>query len=473
MLTVLLVILPLFFSLIAFSLRQEKVIRLFTLLASLLVFGIAVAALVRFATNCHCELLYVANWSPSPGVSLKFGMDGLNIWMVMLTAFLLPLIILSTYNRNFSNPSAFYGLILLMESALIGIFTTFDGLVFYIFWELALIPAWFICALWGGEDRIRITFKFFSYTFTGSLMMLAGLIWFYLRTPVPHSFDFQHLYRAILTSQERHWIFAAFLIAFAIKIPAFPFHTWQPDTYTQSPAAGTMLLGGLMAKMGLYGVLRLLIPVSQGILEGWRDPVIIMAITGIVYASLIAITQDDLKRLVAYSSIAHASLILAGLMTVSMQTLKGGVFQMVAHGVNITGLFIMIDFMERRTGKRSIASFGGIAQKAPRFAILFMILLLGSIAFPLTNGFAGEFLLLLGLFAYDPIFGSIAALTVILSAVYMLWMYQRIFFGESNVGNGNITDLTVAEMITVVPLALTVVITGCFPNLILNLINLG
>jgi len=234
-----------------------------------------------------------------------------------------------------------------------------------------------------------------------------------------------------------------------------------------------MLLGGLMAKMGLYGVLRLLIPVSQGILEGWRDPVIIMAITGIVYASLIAITQDDLKRLVAYSSIAHASLILAGLMTVSMQTLKGGVFQMVAHGVNITGLFIMIDFMERRTGKRSIASFGGIAQKAPRFAILFMILLLGSIAFPLTNGFAGEFLLLLGLFAYDPIFGSIAALTVILSAVYMLWMYQRIFFGESNVGNGNITDLTVAEMITVVPLALTVVITGCFPNLILNLINLG
>jgi NADH-quinone oxidoreductase subunit M len=357
-----------------------------------------------------------------------------------------------------------------METALLGVFTTRDALVFYIFWELALIPAWFICALWGSGDRIRVTFKFFAYTFTGSLLMLVALVFIYLKTPIPHSFDFGRMYEAILTPGERNWIFIALFLAMAVKIPVFPFHTWQPDTYTAAPAAGSMLLGGIMLKMGLYGVIRLVIPFAGEALANWGDPAIILAITGIVYASLIAMTRDDLKRLLAYSSIAHVGLITAGLITASDLVLGGGIIQMVAHGINLTGLFILTDYIERRTGTRNISALGGIALRAPRMAVLFMILLLGSIALPLTDGFPGEFILLTGLFWHHKVYAAVAGLTVILSAVYMLWMYQRVFLGTTNTLTDGITDLTFTEMISVVPLAVMVLVIGWYPNLILQII---
>ncbi len=468
MLTVILIVLPLALSLILLTIRQEKAIRQFALAGSVVEFGVAVAAFIQYKTSCHCNLLFTADWLSGMGVSLKFGMDGISLMMVMLTTFLAPVIILSSFSHSYARPSAFYSLILLMEMALVGVFVSFDGLIFYIFWELALIPAYFICAVWGGNDRIRITFKFFIYTFAGSLLMLVALVYLYYKTPLPHSFDFQWLYAVTLTPAEQTWIFLAFLIAFAIKIPVFPLHTWQPDTYTTAPAAGSMLLAGIMLKMGIYGMIRWMIPICHNTVQQFAPFVIIFAVTGIVYASVIAIRQGDLKRLVAYSSIAHVGLIAAGVFALTAHAMEGAVIQMVSHGINIVGLFIAIDIIEKRTGTRNIADLGGIAIKAPRLAIVFMIILLGSVALPLTNGFVGEFLLLLGLFEYSWLFASIAGLTIIFSAVYMLWMYQRTFLGKTNEITEHITDLSWAEMTVFIPLVLMIFWIGLFPGLFLD-----
>ena len=469
MLTVILILFPLALSLILISVRQERAIRQLALAGSVAEFVLAVAAFITYKTSCHCNLLVTADWFSTLGVSLKFGMDGISLMMVMLTTFLVPVIILASFNHSYSKPAAFYSLILLMEMALVGVFVAFDGLVFYIFWELALIPAWFICAVWGGNDRIRITFKFFIYTFVGSLFMLVALLYVYFKTPLPHSFDFQWLYAASLTPSEQSWIFLAFFVAFAIKIPVFPFHTWQPDTYTTAPAAGSMLLAGIMLKMGLYGMIRWLIPVCHNAIQQYAPVVLILAVTGIVYASIIAIRQQDMKRLVAYSSIAHVGLIAAGIFVLNPYAMQGAVIQMVSHGVNIVGLFIVIDLIEQRTGTRNISDLGGIALKAPRLAIVFLIILLGSIALPLTNGFIGEFLLLLGLFKYSMIIAAIAGLTIIFSAVYMLRMYQCTMLGKINEITALTTDLSWREMAALIPLVIMILWIGLFPMLFLSL----
>ncbi len=468
MLTVILILLPLAVALLLLPMKQEKAIRQFALAGSIVEFGVAVAAFIQYKTSCHCNLLFAADWLSTLGVSLKFGMDGISLLLVMLTTFLVPVIILASFNRPYNKPAAFYSLVMLMEMALVGVFTAFDGLMFYIFWELALIPAYFICAVWGGNDRIRITFKFFIYTFIGSLFMLVALIWLYFKTPLPHSFDFQSLYAVTLTPAEQTWIFAAFFVAFAIKIPLFPLHTWQPDTYAGAPAAGSMLLAGIMLKMGIYGMIRWLIPICPDAVQQYTPFMMILAVTGIVYASIIAIRQRDMKRLVAYSSIAHVGLIAAGVFALTPHAMEGAVIQMVSHGINIVGLFIVIDLIEQRTGTRIIGELGGIAQKAPRLAIFFMIMLLGSIALPLTNGFIGEFLLLLGLFEYSMVFAAIAGLTIIFSAVYMLWMYQRAMLGNTNGITEQVADLSWHEMAALIPLVIMIFWIGLFPGLFLD-----
>jgi NADH-quinone oxidoreductase subunit M len=468
MLTILLILLPLAFSLISFTIKEEGAVKKFAFAGALAEFIVAIAAFITYKTSCHCNLLASADWLNSMGITLRFGLDGIGLLLVAMTTFLVPVIILSSFNHHYKSPGSFYGLILLMEMALVGVFASFDGMVFYIFWELALIPAWFICALWGGNDRIRITFKFFVYTFTGSLFMLVALIWVYLRTPAPHSFGFENMLSAGLTPMEQNWIFAAFFIAFAIKIPIFPFHTWQPDTYTESPPAGSMLLAGIMLKMGLFGMIRWLIPICPDAIHQWAPVVLTLSITGVVYGSIIAIRQQDMKRLVAYSSIAHVGLIAAGIFAFSLQAMQGAVIQMVSHGINIVGLFIVIDIIERRTGTREISKLGGLALKAPRLAIFFMIILLGSVALPLTNGFVGEFLLLLGIFENHTVFAAVAGLTIIFSAVYMLWMYQRVMLGKTNELTGNVEDLTWIEMATLTPLVMMIFWIGVYPNFFLE-----
>ena len=469
MLTILLILLPLAFSLVTFTLSAGDSVKKLALAGSLAEFGVAIAAFVTYKTSCHCNLLASADWLRTMGISLRFGLDGIGLLMVAMTALLVPVIILSTFSHKYKNPGAFYGLILLMEMALIGVFASFDAMVFYIFWELALIPAWFICALWGGNDRIRITFKFFVYTFAGSLFMLVAIIYVYLRTPAPHSFAIEYMISAGLSGVEQNWIFAAFFLAFAIKIPLFPFHTWQPDTYTESPPAGSMLLAGIMLKMALFGILRWMIQISPLAVHQWAPVAMTLGIIGVVYGSVIAITQQDMKRLVAYSSIAHVGLIAAGIFAFSIQAMEGAVIQMVAHGINIVGLFIIIDAIEQRAGTREISKLGGIATKAPRLAIFFLIILLGSVALPLTNGFVGEFLLLLGIFQQHPVFAAVAGLTIILSAVYMLRMYQRVMLGTTNEITEKITDLSWTEMAALIPLVVMIFWIGIYPSFFLDI----
>ena len=413
------------------------------------------------------------DWLTDYGITLKFGMDGLSMLMTLLTTFLIPIIIYVSFGQKISRPSSFYSLIMLMQAALIGVFTAFDGMMFYIFWELTLIPAYFIAGYWGGENRIRITLKFFAYTFTGSLLMLVALIYLYFRTPLPHSFDHIWLYASILSPGEQVWVFLAFFIAFAIKVPVFPFHTWQPDTYVTAPYPGSMLLGGLMSKMGLFGMIRWMVPITYGVLNQTNGLFVIFPVIGIVYASLIAIRQDDLKRLVAYSSIAHLGLVAAGVMVLNAQAMQGAMIQMVSHGINIVGLFIIIQYIEVRTKTSSIAALGGIALKAPRLAVFFMIILLGSIALPLTNGFVGEFLILLGLFKYNAVFAAVSGLTIIFGAVYMLWMYQRVMLGSTNEVTEGITDLDWKEMIPLIAIVIMVIWIGVTPGMFLKLAENG
>jgi NADH-quinone oxidoreductase subunit M len=469
MITGILILFPLLIAAILFCLKDLKWIKIVALAGSLIEFIFSLYSLYVFITRCHCNLLVNINWLESMGVSLRFGMDGISLLMVLMTTFLVPLVIISSFNREYKTPSAFFGLIFLMEMAFIGVFTTFDGLVFYIFWELALIPAYFITAIWGGNDRIRITFKFFIYTFTGSLFMLVALIYLYFRTPLPHSFGIQALYYAALSPHEQNWIFLAFFLAFAIKIPVFPFHTWQPDAYAEAPPAGTMILSGIMLKMGLYGLIRFIVPVCHETIREWGIITMVPVVTGIVYASIIAIRQDDLKRLVAWSSIAHVGLITAGILSLTKMGMQGAMIQMVSHGINIVGLFIIVSIIEQRMKTRSISVLGGIATVAPWFSVFFMVILLGSIALPLTNGFIGEFLLLLGIFEYNRWIAGIAGLTVIFSAVYMLWMYQRTMLGKANELTGSFRDLGWMEIAVLIPVVLMILWIGIFPGFFLNL----
>lgn len=431
--------------------------------------AIAGIFLVRFVPDATTQFGIDVRWIPQMGVYFKAGIDGISMIMVLLTTVLVPLIILSTYQHQNSNAKAFYALILFMQAGMLTVFTALDGFLFYVGWEAALIPIYFISALWGGENRIRITIKFFIYTFAGSLFMLLGLIFVYLQSP-SQTYDIHDLYHAALTtSGHSSLIFWAFFIAFAIKMPLFPFHTWQPDTYTESPTAGTMLLSGIMLKMGIYGVIRWLLPIAPEGFLAWQNVAIAMSVIGIVYASIIAFTQTDGKRLVAYSSIAHVGLIAAGIFAFNQQGLQGSMIQMLSHGINVVGMFFIWDIISRRLGTRSISELGGIAKVAPQFAIAFLIITLGTVALPLTNGFIGEFLLLNSVYQYNLWVAIAAGLTIILGAVYMLRMYKNVMQGTTNELTVTFTDITGSEKLVLGIICLLIIGIGVYPQPILHI----
>lgn len=414
-------------------------------------------------------------WVANAGIAFRLGLDGIGMLLVLLTNLLAPLIILSSYGRHFGLEGRYYGLVLLMISALNGVFMALDGLLFYIFYELALIPIYFICAIWGGENRIRITLKFFIYTFVGSLFMLVALLAVYLKTPAlvetgaAHSFDWEHLVAVELDPTTAWWVMLGFFLAFAVKMPLFPFHTWQPDTYVNAPTGGTMLLSGIMLKMGIYGVVRWMVPLAPEALHTWAPIFLGLAAFGIVYASIIAIKQSDLKRLIAYSSIAHVGLIAAGILAWNKTGVQGSMIQMLSHGINVVGLFFVADLLERRLGSRALFDMGGIARSAPRLATLFLIVTLGAIAVPLTNGFPGEFLLLNGVWNYNAWVGAAAGLTIILGAVYMLRAYGLSMFGEANRQTAEFEDVNTREFVVLGIVAALVLLLGFFPQWVLNL----
>lgn len=414
-------------------------------------------------TPADIEVNY--SWIPALGANFHLGMDGISILLVFLTTLLTPFIILSSSDRPYERTTSFYALIMLMEMALVGVFTALDGFLFYVFWELALIPIYFICLRWGGENRVAITLKFFIYTLAGSLLMLAALIYVYLQTPGAHSFDIRSLYAAgqQLPVSAQGLVFWAMFLAFAIKMPVVPFHTWQPETYNAAPAQGTMLLSGIMLKMGIYGVIRWLLPLAPaGILE-WGMTAMILSVAGIVYASCIAIIQKDLKKLIAWSSIAHVGLISAGIFTISQTGLSGAMIQMISHGIVVVMLFFLVDIVMMRTNTQSMEELGGIRTVAPRFSTVFIIVLLAAIALPMTSGFVGEFLLISSLFRFNMIIGSVAGLTVILGAVYMLRGAQQTMLGDTGKATEGFMDLTFREKAVLYPLTVVVIAIGVYP----------
>ncbi|MBK7969170.1 MAG: NADH-quinone oxidoreductase subunit M [Bacteroidetes bacterium] len=469
MLSLLMLLLPLVGMLLIRMVSDKKSAARVALLLSFLPLAATIWHATMFDPNGGMQFVFDKWWVESMGISFKVGMDGLSLLMVLLTNVLVPIIIFSTFDRDIVDFKNFYSLIFLMQFALVGVFTSLDGFLFYIFWELALLPIWFICLLWGGADRIRITLKFFIYTLSGSLFMLVALIYLYLQTPLPHTFSLDSFYELALTPSQQGWIFWGFFLAFAIKIPIFPLHTWQPDTYTNAPTQGTMLLSGIMLKMGLYGIIRWMVPVIPDGIAEWSWLAMGLSVVGIVYASAMAIAQKDFKRLIAYSSIAHVGLIAAGIFSMNMMGMQGAVFQMLSHGVNAVGLFFIADILIDRYGNREMKDMGGIAHVSSPFAITFTIILLGSVALPLTNGFVGEFMLLNGVFQYSGWLALFAGLTVIFGAVYMLRAYQRIMLGESGSATTDFKPLTSNEKILLYIIVALVIVNGVYPKPLLDI----
>lgn len=419
-------------------------------------------------------------WSQFIKSSLHFGVDGMSMLLLVLTNILAPIIILSSFNENVNYRNTFYGLILLMQFGLVGVFTSLDGLLFYIFWEVTLIPIWFIAGLWGQENkRFEFTTKFFVYTFVGSLFMLAGLIYVYNHSA---SFALTDLYNAQLNEVQQTVVFWFIFFAFAVKLPVFPFHTWQPDTYTYSPTQGSMLLSGIMLKMAVYGVMRYLLPITPLPIAGISGQiVIILAIVGIVHGALIAIIQTDMKRIIAYSSFSHVGLMVAGIFASAVVTLRGtfnvegaegALVQTFAHGINVVGLFYCCDILYKRFKSRDIRQMGGLAKVAPKFAVLFLIIILGSMGVPLTNGFIGEFILLKSVYDFNGTAAVIAGLTVILCAVYLLRFYGKAMFGEGDAAVlSTAKDLSGVEFSVLASLAVFVILLGIFPQPVIDMVS--
>lgn len=419
-------------------------------------------------------------WSQFIKSTLHFGVDGMSMLLLILTNILAPIIILSSFNENVNYRNTFYGLILLMQFGLVGVFTSLDGLLFYIFWEVTLIPIWFIAGLWGQENkRFEFTTKFFVYTFVGSLFMLAGLIYVYNHSA---SFALTDLYNAQLNETQQTVVFWFIFFAFAVKLPVFPFHTWQPDTYTYSPTQGSMLLSGIMLKMAVYGVMRYLLPITPLPIAGISGQiVIILAIVGIVHGALIAIIQTDMKRIIAYSSFSHVGLMVAGIFASAVVTLRGtfnvegaegALVQTFAHGINVVGLFYCCDILYKRFKSRDIRQMGGLAKVAPKFAVLFLIIILGSMGVPLTNGFIGEFILLKSVYDFNGTAAVIAGLTVILCAVYLLRFYGKAMFGEGDEAVlSTAKDLSGVEFSVLASLAVFVILLGIFPQPVIDMVS--
>lgn len=468
MLSALIILFPLLSAFMVFS-TKGNTSRSLALGASIIEFILALVAFFVFKSNNSSSLLtFNQAWVQSLGINFSVTIDGLGLLLVLLTTFLVPLIILSSFKNNYTNAHNFYGLILVMQMALVGVFAANDGFLFYVFWELALIPIYFICLLWGGENRSAITFKFFVYTLFGSLFMLVGLIYLYNHTNVQgfKSWAIQDLYAAgqSLNENQQSAVFWLIFIAFAIKMPIFPLHTWQPDTYVTAPTQGTMLLSGIMLKMGTFGVIKWLLPIVPLGLQKWGGTAITLSVVGIIYASIIAISQKDFKRLIAYSSIAHVGLISAGILSANQQGIQGAVMQMLAHGVNVVGLFFIADILLRHTGTREIDKLGGIRAMNGNFAVMFLIILLGSVALPLTNGFVGEFLLINGVYQYSATVAAFAGLTVILGAVYMLRSYQQIMLGERRDSNITFGSIATSDKIVLIIICIVIIAFGVYPK---------
>lgn len=469
------IFLPTALALLLLMLKGDRAIRMFALIGSLAVFFLSLGILGKFDASTHAIQMHdFGTWLPQFGINYYVGIDGISLWLVILTTFLTPITILGSWKTIDKKVKTFHASLLVLETAMLGTFLALDAVLFYMFWELMLIPMYLIIGVWGGEKRIYAAVKFFIYTMVGSVFMLVAIIALMYMTydqlgQVSASIlDFYKLtipFSAETYLNPQTLMFLAFSLAFAIKVPMFPVHTWLPDAHVQAPTPGSVILAGVLLKMGTYGFVRFSLPLFPDAVVQFTPLFIGLAVFGIVYGALVAMIQPDIKKLVAYSSVSHLGYVVLGLFVLNSEGVTGGMYQMLNHGVSTGGLFLLVGMIYERTHSREIAKYGGLATMMPIFAVMFFLMTISSIAVPGTNGFVGEFLILLGTYQYSTVLAVIAVSGVIWGAAYMLWMYKRVFFG----GPGEllkkvIPDLNLREISVLVPLVVLIFWMGIFPE---------
>ncbi len=465
--------------LLFFGKTKENAVRYFGLIVSIVTFILSLFLYFNYDIDKGgFQFIEKFSWIANLHISYHVGIDGISLLLVLLTTFLTPLTLLSSWKSIKKQVKEFTFFMLLLEVGMLGVFVSLDLFLFYIFWEAMLIPMYFIIGIWGGDRRIYASIKFFLYTMFGSLLMLVAIIWLavYASSSLGHfSTDLIELYNVGPTIQSniQNWMFLAFALSFAIKVPLFPLHTWLPDAHVQAPTAGSVILAGVLLKMGTYGLLRFCLPLFPQAAITFAPYISVLAIIGIIYGALVAMVQKDMKKLVAYSSVAHLGFVVLGIFALTQEAMQGAVIQMINHGLSTGALFLLVGVIYDRMHTREISEYGGIAKIIPIYSVFLMIASLSSIGLPGLNGFVGEFLILLGTFK-SPVLNSwwytaFAASGVIFAAVYLLWMYQRVVFGPvKNPKLNNLTDMTKREILVLVPIFIFIVWIGVYPSTFLK-----
>ena len=453
--------------------RRNALIRWLALAFSVAAFGVTLALWIGFdSSSAEFQFVERTPWIPAFGIDYYLGIDGISLLLVVLTGFLTPIALLSSWESVEKKVKEFSIFILALEAAMIGVFVSLDLFLFYVFWDAMLIPMYFLIGIWGYDQRIYAAIKFMLYTMAGSVLMLVailGLAYLHSEATGSYSFDLIKLYTLNVAPETQRWFFLAFAVAFAIKVPLFPFHTWLPDAHVQAPTAGSIILAGVLLKMGTYGLVRFAFPLFPIAAAEFAPWIAVLAVVGIVYGALVAMVQPVMKKLVAYSSVSHLGFVVLGICAMNVQGVQGAVYQMLAHGVSTGGLFLIVGMLSDRRHTRLIAEFGGLKNVMPRLTAAFLIITLASIGMPALNGFIGEFLTMLGAFLWDPRYVVAAGLGVILSAVYMLWMFQRVYLGTvTHEENEKLPDLSLREWASVAPLCAVAIVMGVFPTLFLR-----
>jgi len=449
--------------------KNENLIRMITLATGVVDFVVSLGIYTGFDDTTHAmQFVERAPWIPSFGAEYSMGVDGISLFMVLLTTFTCVICYLATWTAVEKNVKEFNIAMLFLQTAMVGVFCALDFVLFYVFWEMMLIPMYLLIGVWGGKRRIYATVKFFVYTMAGSVLMLLAILMLYFEYHAAtgvYTFDILKYHSFAMNKTLQLWLFLCFFVAFAIKVPVWPFHTWLPDAHVEAPTAGSVILAGILLKMGTYGFLRFSLPIfpDAALSAAWWISAI--AIIGIIYGALVAMVQEDVKKLVAYSSVSHLGFVVLGTFAFNLRGIEGGIMQMINHGISTGALFLLVGVLYERRHTREISEYGGITRIMPKFAVVFMIVTLSSIGLPLTNGFVGEFMILLGVFEANVWYAALASTGVILGAVYMLWMFQRVMFGEvTNEKNRTLPDLNKRELAYLAPLVFLIFLLGVYPN---------
>jgi NADH-quinone oxidoreductase subunit M len=462
--------LPLVAFIIALLLPKDnhKLIRMFALIASLVIFVVSLGLISPVLSTAAGQFALERNdsWIQTPAINYHVGVDGISLWLVILSTFMTPICVLVSWKSIDKHIKQFFAFLLLLEFGLVGVFVSLDFFLFFVFWEVSLVPMYFLIGIWGHDRRIYSAVKFFLYTMAGSALMLVAMIYLYVQSG---TFDYTKILAGLqsgaiaISPAEQFWLFLGFFIAFAIKVPIFPLHTWLPDAHVEAPTAGSVMLASVMLKMGTYGLLRFAVPLFPDAARECSGWIAVLAIIGIIYGALVAMVQPNMKKLVAYSSVSHLGFVVLGIFSFTQQGFDGAVYQMLNHGISTGALFLLVGFLYERRHSLEIASYGGVATPAPWLATAFMITMLASIGLPTLNNFIGEFLVLQGTSLVSMNWTVFAAIGVILSACYMLWLYQRAFFGKASEDlTHHMPDLSAREYAIIVPLIVLMVWMGTY-----------